>query len=51
MFVCPCGVILFSLEHLEHLKQNVLRKLQGCLGGVCLNGILNKRKVHLYVKI
>ena len=29
-------VILFSLEHSKHLKQDVLRELQGCLRGVCL---------------
>ena len=28
-----CAVIFFSLEH---LKQDVLRELQGCLRGVCL---------------
>ena len=33
---CPSGVILFSLEHSKHLKQNVLREFQGCLRGVCL---------------
>ena len=31
--VRPCVVILFSLKH---LKQDVLRELQGCLRGVCL---------------
>ena len=34
--VCPSGVILFSLEHSKHLKQDVLKELQGCLWGVCL---------------
>ena len=28
--VCPYGVILFSLKHPKHLKQDVLRELQGC---------------------
>ena len=30
-FVCPSVVILFSLEHSKHLKQDVLRELQRCL--------------------
>ena len=34
--VCVSGVILFSMEHSEHLKQDVFRELQGCLRGVCL---------------
>ena len=34
--VCPSGVILFSLEQSTHLKQDVLRELQGCYRGVCL---------------
>ena len=29
-------VILFSLEHSKHLKQDVLRELQGCFRGVSL---------------
>ena len=33
---CVSGVILFSKEHSEHLKQDVFRELQGCLKGVCL---------------
>ena len=36
VFVCSCVVIFFSLEHSKHLKQDVLRKLQECLRGVCL---------------
>ena len=35
-FVCLSVVIMLSLEHSKHLKQNVLRELQGCLRGVCL---------------
>ena len=35
-FVRSSVVILFSLEHSKHLKQDVLRELQGCLRGVCL---------------
>ena len=34
--VCLSGVILFSLEHSKHLKQDALMELQGCLRGVCL---------------
>ena len=36
-----CVVILFVLEHLKHLKQDVLKILQGCLMGVsrCLKGV------------
>ena len=34
--VCLWGVILFSLQHSKHLKQDVLRELQGYLRGVCL---------------
>ena len=33
---CMREVILFSLEHSKHLKQDVSRGLQGCLRGVCL---------------
>ena len=33
--VCLWGVILFSLQHSKHLKQDVLRELQLCLRGVC----------------
>ena len=33
-FVRPSVVILFSLEHSKHLKQDVLRELQGCLRAV-----------------
>ena len=34
--VRPSVVILFSLEHSKHLKQDVLRELQGCLRGASL---------------
>ena len=34
MCVCLSGVILFSFENSKHLKQDVLRELQGCLRGV-----------------
>ena len=34
--VCPSGVLFFSLEQSTHLKQDVLRELQGCYRGVCL---------------
>ena len=36
VFVRSCVVIFFSLEHSKHLKQDVLRELQGYLRGVCL---------------
>ena len=36
VFVRLCVVIFFSLEHSKHLKQDVLRELQGCLRGVRL---------------
>ena len=36
VFVCVSEVILLSLQHSKHLKQDVLRELQGCLRGVCL---------------
>ena len=29
--VCVSEVILLSLEHSKHLKQDILRELQGCL--------------------
>ena len=35
-FIFSCDEHLFSLEHSKHLKQDVLRELQGCLMGVCL---------------
>ena len=34
--LCPSSIILFSFEHSMHLKQDILRELQGCLRGVCL---------------
>ena len=34
--ICLSLVILFSLVHSKHLKQDVLRELQGCYRGVCL---------------
>ena len=34
--VCVWGVNLFSLEHLKHMRQDVLRELQECLRVVCL---------------
>ena len=36
LWVCVSVVILFSLVYSKHLKQDVLRELQGCLRGVCL---------------
>ena len=34
VYVCVSEVILLSLQHSKHLKQDVLRELQGCLRGV-----------------
>ena len=34
--VRPSVIFSFSLEHSKHLKQDVLRELQGYLRGVCL---------------
>ena len=34
--VCVSGVILYSMEHSEHFKQDDFSELQGCLRGVCL---------------
>ena len=34
--VCPSGGLFFSLKQSTHLKQDVLRELQGCYRGVCL---------------
>ena len=34
--VCTSVVILFSLEHSKHLKQDVMMELQECLRDFCL---------------